>query len=66
MKVSRPLPLVLNGLLILTALAWLEYCNSKHDSYYANMRRRNGREKPYNVKYWALVRSNLTLFDELF
>ncbi|KFH47433.1 alpha-L-arabinofuranosidase C-like protein [Hapsidospora chrysogenum ATCC 11550] len=36
------------------ALGWLEYCNSDRNTYYANMRRRNGREKPYNVKYWAL------------
>ncbi|KAK5166895.1 uncharacterized protein LTR77_007624 [Saxophila tyrrhenica] len=36
------------------ALAWVEYCNSTLDTYYANMRRRNGREKPYGVKYWAL------------
>lgn len=31
------------------ALAWLEYCNSDRDTYYANLRRQNGREKPYNV-----------------
>ncbi|KAF2258190.1 glycoside hydrolase [Lojkania enalia] len=36
------------------ALGWLEYCNSTQDTYYANLRRKNGREKPYNVKYWAL------------
>ncbi|KAF7125425.1 hypothetical protein CNMCM5793_001603 [Aspergillus hiratsukae] len=36
------------------ALAWLEYCNSDKDTYYANLRRANGHEKPYNVKYWAL------------
>lgn len=36
------------------ALAWLEYCNSEQDTYYANMRRANGHEKPYRVKYWAL------------
>ncbi|KAH9880475.1 hypothetical protein IAQ61_000766 [Plenodomus lingam] len=36
------------------ALAWLEYCNSDRKTYYANLRRKNGREKPYNVKYWAL------------
>jgi alpha-N-arabinofuranosidase len=36
------------------ALAWLEYCNSTRDTYYANLRRKNGREEPYNVKYWAL------------
>ncbi|ORX99957.1 glycoside hydrolase superfamily [Clohesyomyces aquaticus] len=36
------------------ALGWLEYCNSTQDTYYANLRRQNGREEPYNVKYWAL------------
>lgn len=36
------------------ALAWLEYCNSDLDTHYANLRRKNGRDKPYNVKYWAL------------
>ncbi|KAF2108895.1 glycoside hydrolase superfamily [Lophiotrema nucula] len=36
------------------ALGWLEYCNSDLDTHYANLRRKNGREKPYNVKYWAL------------
>ncbi|PVH93447.1 glycoside hydrolase family 51 protein [Periconia macrospinosa] len=36
------------------ALAWLEYCNSTQDTYYANLRRQNGHEEPYNVKYWAL------------
>lgn len=36
------------------AMGWLEYCNSATDSYYANLRRANGRDKPWNVKYWAL------------
>ena len=36
------------------ALAWLEYCNGTKNTYYANMRRKNGHEAPYNVKYWAL------------
>ncbi|KAK4508499.1 hypothetical protein PRZ48_002238 [Zasmidium cellare] len=36
------------------ALAWLEYCNSTQDTEYANLRRKNGREEPYKVKYWAL------------
>ncbi|KAB8238793.1 alpha-N-arabinofuranosidase [Aspergillus alliaceus] len=36
------------------ALAWVEYCNGTKDTYYANLRRKNGREEPYNVKYWAL------------
>ena len=39
---------------IFTALGWVEYCNSDRNSYYANLRRKNGRDKPYNVKYWAL------------
>lgn len=37
------------------ALAWVEYCNSTQDTYYANLRRKNGREKPYGVKYWLVV-----------
>ncbi|KAL9087890.1 MAG: hypothetical protein Q9165_006452 [Trypethelium subeluteriae] len=36
------------------ALAWLEYCNSDQNTYFANLRRKNGREKPWGVKYWAL------------
>ncbi|CDK29226.1 unnamed protein product [Kuraishia capsulata CBS 1993] len=36
------------------ALAWVEYCNGDKDTYYANLRRKNGREKPYNVKYWGV------------
>jgi alpha-N-arabinofuranosidase len=35
-------------------LAWVEYRNSTQDTYYANLRRKNGHEEPYNVKYWAL------------
>jgi len=33
---------------------WLEYCNGKDDTYFANMRRQNGHAEPYNVKYWGL------------
>nr|KAK5441268.1 hypothetical protein LTR18_007112 [Exophiala xenobiotica] len=36
------------------AMAWLEYCNGTKDTYYANLRRKNGHAEPYNVKYWAL------------
>lgn len=36
------------------ALAWIEYCNSDVDSYYANLRRSHGVEKPHNIKYWCL------------
>ncbi|RPB00985.1 glycoside hydrolase [Choiromyces venosus 120613-1] len=36
------------------ALGLLEYCNGDKNTYWANLRRKNGHEKPYNVKYWAL------------
>ncbi|KAL9619827.1 MAG: hypothetical protein Q9160_005567 [Pyrenula sp. 1 TL-2023] len=36
------------------AMAWVEYCNGTKDTFYANLRRKNGHEEPYNVKYWAL------------
>lgn len=36
------------------AMAWVEYCNGTKDTYYANLRRKNGHPEPYKVKYWAL------------
>lgn len=36
------------------AANWVEYCNGTGDTYYANLRRKNGSEEPYNVKYWSL------------
>jgi alpha-L-arabinofuranosidase len=33
---------------------WVEYVNESRDTYWAQQRRKNGRDKPYNVKYWAL------------
>ncbi|MBI9019314.1 MAG: hypothetical protein JEZ07_18840 [Phycisphaerae bacterium] len=36
------------------AMNWVEYCNSDRDTYYANLRRKNGFDKPFNVKYWGL------------
>ncbi|KAE9378574.1 glycoside hydrolase family 51 protein [Stipitochalara longipes BDJ] len=36
------------------ALAWVEYCNGSGNTHYANLRRKNGREKPWNVKYWGM------------
>jgi alpha-N-arabinofuranosidase len=36
------------------AVAWVEYCNSDGDTYYANLRSKNGHDKPYNVKHWSL------------
>ena len=42
-------------LLIILALGWLEYCNSTQDTYYANLRRKNGREEPYNVSQLTII-----------
>ncbi len=36
------------------AQAWVEYCNGTGNTYWANLRRSNGHEEPYNVKYWGL------------
>jgi len=36
------------------ALAWVEYCNSARNTYWAGRRRENGRDEPYQVRYWAL------------
>lgn len=33
---------------------WVEYCNEPRHTYWADQRRKNGREQPYKVKYWAL------------
>ena len=32
----------------------VEYCNSKTDTHYANMRRANGFEEPFGIKVWCL------------
>ncbi len=36
------------------AQSWVEYCNGTKDTYWANLRRKNGHPEPYNVKKWAL------------
>ncbi len=36
------------------AMNWVEYCNSDRDTHYANLRRQNGFDEPFNVKYWGL------------
>jgi len=36
------------------AQAWVEYCNGTGNTYWANLRRQNGHDEPYNVKYWGL------------
>ncbi|KXA88870.1 hypothetical protein AKJ57_06195, partial [candidate division MSBL1 archaeon SCGC-AAA259A05] len=33
---------------------WVEYCNGSEETYYADLRRENGRDSPYKVKYWGL------------
>jgi alpha-L-arabinofuranosidase len=33
---------------------WIEYCNYEKGTRYSDLRRKNGNEKPFNVKYWAL------------
>ncbi len=40
------------------AIHWLEYCNSKGNSYYAKLRARNGHTEPYQVKYWGVGNEN--------
>jgi len=32
----------------------VEYCNMSTDTYYANMRKANGFEEPFNIKLWCL------------
>ena len=33
---------------------WVEYCNEPAHTYYADLRRADGRDKPWNVKIWGL------------
>jgi alpha-L-arabinofuranosidase len=33
---------------------FLEYCNHPKDSYWSDLRRKNGRAEPWNVKLWCL------------
>jgi alpha-L-arabinofuranosidase len=36
------------------AANWVEYCNGTGNTYYANLRRENGHQEPFKVKYWGL------------
>ncbi len=36
------------------AAHWVEYCDLEPDSYYPDLRAKNGHPKPYGVKYWDL------------
>lgn len=37
------------------AAQWVEYCNGSIDTEYGALRAKNGREKPYEVKYWGIA-----------
>lgn len=39
---------------VMDAVNLLEYCNLDTNSYYANMRRKNGQDKPFGIKTWCL------------
>jgi alpha-N-arabinofuranosidase len=36
------------------AQQWVEYCNSSEDTAITRLRRKNGRDAPWKVKYWGL------------
>jgi alpha-N-arabinofuranosidase len=40
------------------AIGWLEYCNSKGNTYYAKLREKNSHPEPYRVKYWGVGNEN--------
>lgn len=42
---------------------WVEYCNGTGDSYWANLRRSHGYEKPFNVKYWGIGNEEYAVTD---
>jgi alpha-N-arabinofuranosidase len=36
------------------AQAWVEYCNGTGNTHWVNLRRKNGHDEPFNVRYWGL------------
>jgi alpha-N-arabinofuranosidase len=36
------------------AANWIEYCNRTGNTQFAKLRKENGHEKPFNVKYWGI------------
>ncbi len=36
------------------AAEWVEYCTSSNESPMTELRKKNGREKPWDVKYWGI------------
>lgn len=37
------------------AAQWVEYCNGSVNTEYGALRAKNGREKPYNIKFWGIA-----------
>ena len=42
---------------------WVEYCNGTGDTYWANLRRSHGYEKPFDVKYWGIGNEEYAVTD---
>jgi alpha-N-arabinofuranosidase len=42
---------------------WVEYCNGSQDTYYADLRRKNGHAAPFKIKYWGLGNEEAALPD---
>ncbi len=40
------------------AATWIEYCNGPADSEWGRVRTGNGRERPWNVRYWSIGNEN--------
>ncbi|HYK90738.1 MAG TPA: alpha-L-arabinofuranosidase C-terminal domain-containing protein [Acidobacteriota bacterium] len=36
------------------AMHWVEYCNHEGGTYFSDLRKKNGHEQPYRVKYWGI------------
>ena len=36
------------------AMHWVEYCNHPGNTYYSDLRKKNGHAEPYKVKYWGV------------
>ena len=45
---------------------WVEYCKVEKGTYYSDLRRKNGFEKPHKVTYWGLGLSLIHIFTKPF
>ena len=50
----------LSDLFILPMSDWVEYCTEPAMGRWARLRRANGHEKPFGVKYWSIGNENYT------